>query len=75
MMRNGRGRIVQFQCTTMRGMAEDGRLTITSNAYTPERMDMKHLKRHLCDGYKCEKCDVMCAYGRRYLALKEAAEA
>lgn len=79
MMRNGRGRFVQLGVVTMNNMAKHGQRPIktepVSTMHTPGRMSMKHLQKHLCDGYKCEGCEVMCAYGRRYLELKEAESA
>lgn len=37
----------------------------------PEAMKLREIKGHLYSGVKCEECDVLCGYGKRYLQLKE----
>lgn len=39
-----------------------------------DRMTMKTLKGYLCEGAPCAGCEVMCGFGKRYLALRKAEE-
>lgn len=36
-----------------------------------DRMTLRTLKGHVCEGAPCKECEVQCGYGRRYLQLLE----